>query len=64
MVTVMCPSTGSGSTYVYGYCDAHFKPQMTRDECLEFVQSGKSTMHHLLHICMEPLLYMSSKACR
>jgi len=28
---------GSGSTYIYGYCDAHFKPGMTRAECEEFV---------------------------
>ncbi|EEC08539.1 20S proteasome, regulatory subunit beta, putative [Ixodes scapularis] len=28
---------GSGSTYVYGYVDAHFKKGMTKEECLEFV---------------------------
>lgn len=27
---------GSGSTYVYGYCDANYKKGMTRDECKEF----------------------------
>lgn len=28
---------GSGSTYIYGYCDAHFKEGMGRDECQAFV---------------------------
>lgn len=27
---------GSGSTYIYGYIDAKYKPNMTRDECLQF----------------------------
>jgi len=30
---------GSGSTYVYGYCDANFKPGMTKQQCQEFVTS-------------------------
>ncbi|XP_065844496.1 proteasome subunit beta type-6-like [Oscarella lobularis] len=30
---------GSGSTYLYGYCDANFKPRMTRDECLGFAKN-------------------------
>ncbi|XP_067005376.1 proteasome subunit beta type-6 [Anabrus simplex] len=28
---------GSGSTYVYGFVDASFKPKMQKNECLEFV---------------------------
>mmetsp|Transcript_6712 Transcript_6712/g.24856 ORF Transcript_6712/g.24856 Transcript_6712/m.24856 type:complete len:232 (-) Transcript_6712:87-782(-) len=28
---------GSGSTYIYGFCDAAFKEGMTREECEEFV---------------------------
>ncbi|KAN0034932.1 hypothetical protein ACTFIV_001471 [Dictyostelium citrinum] len=31
---------GSGSTYIYGYCDSKFKPNMTKDECVEFVQNS------------------------
>lgn len=31
---------GSGSTYVYGFCDANFKENMSRDECLSFVKQG------------------------
>eukprot|EP01133_Synstelium_polycarpum_P017758 gene17758-21181_t len=31
---------GSGSTYIYGYCDSKFKPQMTKDECVEFVTNS------------------------
>ncbi|KAJ8925443.1 hypothetical protein NQ315_009276 [Exocentrus adspersus] len=28
---------GSGSSYVYGYVDANFKPNMSKDECIQFV---------------------------
>jgi 20S proteasome subunit beta 1 len=28
---------GSGSSYIYGFCDANFKEGMTRSECVEFV---------------------------
>jgi 20S proteasome subunit beta 1 len=30
---------GSGSTYIYGYCDANFKEKMTRDEAVGFVKN-------------------------
>eukprot|EP01098_Paradermamoeba_levis_P005635 TRINITY_DN2371_c0_g1_i1.p1 TRINITY_DN2371_c0_g1~~TRINITY_DN2371_c0_g1_i1.p1 ORF type:complete len:219 (+),score=68.03 TRINITY_DN2371_c0_g1_i1:180-836(+) len=33
---------GSGSTYVYGYCDAHYRPNMTKEECEAFVVSALS----------------------
>jgi len=33
---------GSGSTYIYGWCDANFKAQMTRAECQQFVRHGLS----------------------
>ena len=28
---------GSGSTYIYGFCDAYYKPGMSADQCHEFV---------------------------
>lgn len=28
---------GSGSTYVYGFTDANYKPNMSKEECVEFV---------------------------
>lgn len=31
---------GSGSTYIYGYVDATFKPNMTKQECLKFVANS------------------------
>lgn len=31
---------GSGSTYIYGYMDAKFKPDMSREECIQFVKNG------------------------
>ncbi|OMJ23513.1 Proteasome subunit beta type-6 [Smittium culicis] len=33
---------GSGSAYIYGFCDDYFKPNMTRDECVEFVKKAVS----------------------
>jgi len=27
---------GSGSTYLYGHVDANYKPNMTKDECMDF----------------------------
>ena len=32
---------GSGSTYIYGFCDAYFKPGMTRDQCEEFTARSR-----------------------
>lgn len=28
---------GSGSTYIYGYCDSQFREGMTKEECQQFV---------------------------
>lgn len=33
---------GSGSSYIYGYCDSHWKPGMTKEETLEFVKNCTS----------------------
>ncbi len=34
-------ATGSGSSYIYGYCDTQYKPNMTRKEAELFVVNGK-----------------------
>lgn len=31
---------GSGSTYIYGYCDQHFKADMSKEEAISFVKSS------------------------
>jgi len=31
---------GSGSTYIYGYCDAYWKEGMSEDEGVEFVKGA------------------------
>ncbi|KAI8866983.1 proteasome subunit beta type-6 [Ramicandelaber brevisporus] len=31
---------GSGSTYIYGYCDSEFKEGMSKDECIEFTKNA------------------------
>lgn len=33
---------GSGSTFIYGYCDAAYKEGMTKDEALEFAKNAVS----------------------
>lgn len=33
---------GSGSSYIYGFCDANFKDNMTREECMDFVTKSLS----------------------
>ncbi|XP_057304259.1 proteasome subunit beta type-6-like [Hydractinia symbiolongicarpus] len=33
---------GSGSAYIYGFCDSKFKRGMTKEECMEFVSSAVS----------------------
>ncbi|CAD1473752.1 unnamed protein product, partial [Heterotrigona itama] len=30
---------GSGSTYVYGYMDSQYKPNMSKDECVKLVEN-------------------------
>uniref|UniRef100_A0A7S1KMG1 Proteasome subunit beta n=1 Tax=Percolomonas cosmopolitus TaxID=63605 RepID=A0A7S1KMG1_9EUKA len=41
---VRCPFTigGSGSSYIYGFCDKYFKENMTEKECKEFVVQALS----------------------
>eukprot|EP01101_Sappina_pedata_P005016 TRINITY_DN2231_c0_g1_i1.p2 TRINITY_DN2231_c0_g1~~TRINITY_DN2231_c0_g1_i1.p2 ORF type:complete len:235 (+),score=93.92 TRINITY_DN2231_c0_g1_i1:25-705(+) len=31
---------GSGSSYIYGYCDQNYRPNMTREEAEKFVATG------------------------
>ena len=33
---------GSGSTYIYGHCDAAYRPGMTKEECKDFVRTALS----------------------
>lgn len=32
---------GSGSSYIYGFVDASYKPGMSKEECLTFAAAGK-----------------------
>ena len=38
---------GSGSTYIYGYCDSEYKPGMSEEETKEFVKKCKSSLNFL-----------------
>lgn len=33
---------GSGSTFIYGWCNENFKQEMEKDECIEFVKTALS----------------------
>eukprot|EP00835_Amoeboradix_gromovi_P003498 NODE_233_length_13658_cov_0.453647.p6 type:complete len:223 gc:universal NODE_233_length_13658_cov_0.453647:177-845(+) len=37
---------GSGSTFIYGYCDAHFKSDFNKDQCVAFVKTAVSLAMH------------------
>jgi len=41
-----CAIGGSGSTYIYGFVDANFKKDMTKDECQQFVKTGNYYYHY------------------
>ena len=46
--------TGSGSTYVYGYCDATYKDGWNRDQTVEFVKNSTSIFAlHLVSVLTE-----------
>ena len=36
---------GSGSTYIYGYVDAAYKPGMSPEECRRFTTNGNTGGH-------------------
>lgn len=38
---------GSGSTYIYGYVDAKYKPNMSKEECLQFATNGTFVLFYL-----------------
>ena len=43
---------GSGSTYIYGHCDATYKKKMTKEECYRFVANGKNEF-------LSPMMYLN-----
>lgn len=44
---------GSGSTYIYGYVDAKFKPDMSLEEATQFSTNGTLELQCLLtFICI------------
>jgi hypothetical protein len=42
--------SGSGSIYAMGYLDAHYKPNMSKEECLELVKIGNFNYKFLISI--------------
>lgn len=33
---------GSGSTFIYGWCNENYKPEMEKDECVQFIKTALS----------------------
>ena len=33
---------GSGSAFIYGWCDEHYKPDMEKQECVQFIRTALS----------------------
>lgn len=46
--TMRLPFTmsGSGSAFIYGWCDANYKENMTKQEAMEFVQTAVTLAMH------------------
>lgn len=42
MVEVPYGMSGSGSSYIYGYCDATYRPGMSKEECQQFAKNAVS----------------------
>ena len=42
---------GSGSTYIYGYVDAKYKSNMTKEECLQFATNGTVILDCYIRPC-------------
>jgi 20S proteasome subunit beta 1 len=38
---------GSGSSFIYGYCDANFRVDMTRDDAIQFTKNGSYILMQL-----------------
>ncbi|KAI8391539.1 proteasome subunit beta type-6 [Radiomyces spectabilis] len=36
----MLTRLGSGSTYIYGYCDSKYRDNMSKEECIDFVKNS------------------------
>ena len=49
---------GSGSSYIYGYCDANYRPDMTQAECEEFVKNGKTPPRNSSLILTETCVFV------
>ena len=47
---------GSGSGFIYGYCDANFKENMTKEEAEKFAKNGK--WNKLVLVLMQLCLWM------
>ena len=45
---LICGVSGSGSTYVYGYCDATYKEKMNEEETVTFVKNSACEIEDLL----------------
>lgn len=47
---------GSGSTYVYGYMDSQYKPNMSKNECVKLVENSKYLIFDRYNIIIQYLI--------
>lgn len=58
---------GSGSSYIYGFMDANYKPHMNKDQCLELTATGRLLQGMLGHgglwlpVCLTPTCLTPSR---
>ena len=52
---------GSGSTYIYGYCDSNFRENFSKEEGIEFVKNCKISIPSLVLMCVLALALAMSR---
>ncbi len=55
-----CVAGGSGSAYIYGFCDKNWKPDFTEEQCKDFVVSTAwcHNVHMLLRFTDPPCCHL------
>lgn len=60
-LTLYPPFAGSGSTYIYGFCDEMYKDGMTKQECVDFVRKCKDPEMEMALVDWDFSFYFSGR---
>lgn len=52
-----CTIGGSGSSYVYGYIDAEYKPEMEKEQCADFVTKSNVKILKLMEHVVSNMIF-------